>query len=45
VDKNLQSGGVYKPVGKPVDHAKQSKGRALEKELWDWMEKEFVLYL
>jgi hypothetical protein len=44
VDKGLKSGGVYEPVGKPVEHTKLSADEALEMELWEWTEKELAAY-
>ena len=37
---NLESGGLYEPVGKPIEHTKDSSSAALRERLWDWSQKE-----
>ena len=44
MDKNLRSGGVYEPVGKPVEHTKLSADQELGKKLCDWTEKTLSAY-
>jgi hypothetical protein len=40
----LKSGEVYEPVGKPVNGTKQSEDEGLQKELWEWTQRELAAY-
>ncbi|KLJ06496.1 hypothetical protein EMPG_10093 [Blastomyces silverae] len=42
---SLESGGLYEPVGKPLEHTKLSGDEALAGKLWEWTEKEIEGYL
>lgn len=44
-ENGLKNGGVYEPVGKPVEASRDSGNKTLEKELWDWTEKEIAAYM
>ncbi|KAE9365466.1 NAD(P)-binding protein [Stipitochalara longipes BDJ] len=44
IDKNLQTGGIYEPVGKVVEGTKQSEDETLEEALWEWTKKELETY-
>jgi NAD(P)-dependent dehydrogenase (short-subunit alcohol dehydrogenase family) len=44
MEKGLQSGGVYEPVGKVIKGTKLSEDETLEKKLWSWTDKELQPY-
>ncbi|KAF8849112.1 NAD(P)-binding protein [Acephala macrosclerotiorum] len=43
-EKVMKSGAVYEPVGKPVSPTKLSADEGLQKELWEWTERELAAY-
>ncbi|CZR59372.1 related to oxidoreductase, short-chain dehydrogenase/reductase family [Phialocephala subalpina] len=43
-ERVMKTGGVYEPVGKPVIPTKLSADEGLQKELWEWTEKELAAY-
>jgi NAD(P)-dependent dehydrogenase (short-subunit alcohol dehydrogenase family) len=42
--KDLVSGGLYEPVGKPLADTKQSADEALQERLWEWTEDQLEAY-
>jgi hypothetical protein len=43
-DESLKSGGLYEPVGKVIEGTKLSEDEELERELWEWTQKELETY-
>lgn len=43
-EKVMKNGGVYEPVGKSVSATKLSADEGLQRELWEWTEKELAVY-